>query len=136
MVYLTRKFHFSASHRIYDPDLSDEENIRIYGKCSNPNGHGHNYVLEVTVAGEINKQTGYVMDIKDLKTIVNKELIEKVDHKNLNLDVDFMATIIPTAENIISQFWNVIAGKINSSNRKLYSLRLFETENNSVEYRG
>ncbi|RPI18864.1 MAG: 6-carboxytetrahydropterin synthase [Ignavibacteriae bacterium] len=136
MVFITRKFHFSASHRLYDPALSNEESERIYGKCSNPNGHGHNYMLEVTVAGEPDVHIGYVMDLKELKELVNSELINKVDHKNLNLDVDFMKGVIPTAENIAIQFWKQIENKINNNNRKLYSVKLFETENNSVEYRG
>ncbi|MGA2667616.1 MAG: 6-carboxytetrahydropterin synthase [Ignavibacteria bacterium] len=136
MIYLTRKFEFSASHRIYDPSLSNEDNNKLFGKCSNPNGHGHNYVLEVTVSGEINPGTGYIIDIKDIKTIVNREIIDKVDHKNLNIDVEFMSGVIPTTENIVFKFWKVIVDKINSDNRKLYSLKLFETPNNSVEYRG
>jgi 6-pyruvoyltetrahydropterin/6-carboxytetrahydropterin synthase len=136
MIYLTRQFEFSASHRIYDPSLSNEDNYKLFGKCSNPNGHGHNYVLEVTVSGEINPGTGYVIDIKDIKTIVNQEIIEKVDHKNLNTDVEFMSGVIPTTENIVVQFWKMIFDKINSGHRKLYSLKLYETKNNSVEYRG
>lgn len=136
MVYITRKFHFSASHRMYKPELSDEENFKLYGKCSNPNGHGHNYILEVTVAGEPDHAIGYVMDLKKLKEIVNNELIEKVDHKNFNADVDFMNGIIPTSENIVMKFWEQLENKINKSNRKLYSLKLFETENNVVEYKG
>jgi 6-pyruvoyltetrahydropterin/6-carboxytetrahydropterin synthase len=131
MIYITRKFHFSASHRMYKPELSDEENLKLYGKCSNPAGHGHNYVLEVTVAGVPESNIGYVMDLRDLK-----RLIEKVDHKNLNVDVDFMKGIVPTSENIVIQFWKQIEGKINNNHRKLYSLKLSETENNMVEYRG
>jgi len=136
MVYITRKFHFSASHRMYKPELSDEENFKLYGKCSNPNGHGHNYILEVTVAGEPDPQIGYVMDLKKLKEIVEDIIIEKVDHKNLNVDVDFMMGLVPTTENIVIEFWNQLENKINNNHRKLYSLKLFETENNIVEYRG
>lgn len=136
MIYLTRKFHFSATHRIYNPALSDEENYKLFGKCSNPNGHGHNYVLEVTVAGEIDERTGYVIDINDIKKITEAEVIDKVDHKNLNLDVGFMSGLIPTTENIIEQFWKILVGKISNGKVKLYSLKLFETENNFAEYRG
>jgi 6-pyruvoyltetrahydropterin/6-carboxytetrahydropterin synthase len=136
MVYITRKFHFSASHRMFKPGLSDEENFSLYGKCSNPSGHGHNYILEVTVAGEPEPGIGYVMDLKKLKAIVDDELIEKVDHKNLNVDVDFLKNIIPTSENIVMKFWEQLESKINNKNRKLYSLKLFETENNVAEYRG
>ena len=136
MLYLTRKFQFNASHRIYNTALSDKENFELYGKCSNPNGHGHNYVLEVTVSGEIDKDTGYIVDINEIKNIVNPELIEKVDHKNLNLDVEFMSGIIPTTENMVYQFWKVLVNKFTTCEVKLYSLKLFETENNFVEYRG
>ncbi len=136
MVYITRKFHFSASHRMFKPGLSDEENFKLYGKCSNPSGHGHNYVLEVTVAGEPEDDTGYVMDLVRLKEIVDETLIDKVDHRNLNLDVDFMNNIVPTAENIVIRFWQQLEDKVNNKNRKLHSLKLFETENNAVEYRG
>lgn len=133
MIYITKKFHFSASHRLFKPELSDEENEKVFGKCSNPNGHGHNYILEVTVAGEPDSSNGYVMDLSLLKKIVEENLIEKVDHKNFNLDVDFMKGIIPTSENIVNQFWNVIEKKISNDKRKLYSVKLFETENNIVE---
>ena len=136
MVFITRKFHFSAAHRMYKPELSDEENFKLYGKCSNPNWHGHNYVLEVSVAGEPEPEIGYVMDLKKLRDIVDDIIIEKVDHKNLNIDVEFMKGIIPTTENIVVQFWNQLENKINNYNRKLYSMKLSETGNNSVEYRG
>lgn len=135
-MFITRKFHFSASHRVYDPKLSDEENYRIYGKCSNPNGHGHNYVMNITVSGDINPETGFVMDLTELKDLVEKEIISKVDHKNLNIDVDFLKGILPSTENVAVKFWEQIENKINSSNRKLYSIRIGETVNNSVEYRG
>lgn len=133
---MTRRFHFSASHRLFRNNLSDEENLKIFGKCSNKNGHGHNYVLEVTVEGEPDSDTGYVMDLSELKQVVESELIVKVDHKNLNLDVDFLRGVIPTAENIVSKCWNVIESKINKERRKLYKMKLFETENNIVEYKG
>lgn len=134
MMYITKRFHFSASHRIYNPDWNDEQNFKVYGKCSNPNGHGHNYILEVTVAGEP-EETGYLIDLTELKEIVENELINKVDHKHLNQDVSFMNGIIPTVENIITQFWKVLEPKI-VNGRKLFSLKLFETENNIAEYRG
>lgn len=136
MIYITRKFHFSASHRLYKEGLTDEENEKIYGKCSNPNGHGHNYNLEITVAGKKDSFTGFVMDLKELKEIVNTELIDKVDHKNFNIDVGFMKGIIPSTENIAVKFWEILENKINNSERKLSSVKLFETENNFVEYRG
>ena len=135
MIYITRKFHFSASHRVFNPKLSDEENYKTYGKCSYPSGHGHNYVMDVTVSGEVNS-TGFVMDLTELKHIVEKEIIEKVDHRNFNIDVDFMKDVIPSTENVAIKFWKQIEGKINTKDRKLYSIRLRETVNNSVEYRG
>jgi len=136
LIYITRKFHFSASHRVFNPALSDEENFKIYGKCSNPNGHGHNYVMEVTVAGEIDPGIGFVMDLTELKLLVEKEIIDKVDHKNLNVDVPFMNDVLPSTENIAVTFWQQIESKINNSNRKLYSIRVEETVNNSVTYKG
>lgn len=135
MILLTKKFDFSASHRLFKPELTDDENSRIFGKCSNPNGHGHNYILEVTVKGNINPDTGYVMDIGELKKIVLDEIISKVDHKNLNEDVDFLKGINPTSENIVRQFWKIMFNKINSGETKLYSIKLYETENNIVELR-
>lgn len=136
MIYITRKFSFSAAHRVYNPALSDEENARIYGKCSNPNGHGHNYVLKVTVAGEVDDSIGYVMDLTELKRLVEDEIINKVDHKNINVDVDFMKGVLPSTENLALKFWQQIEGRINNDKRKLYSVMLQETDNNSVEYRG
>lgn len=121
---------------MYKPELSDEENFKLYGLCSNPNGHGHNYVLKVTVTGEADPGLGYVMDLKELKKIVDDTVIQKVDHKNFNVDVDFMKGVIPTSENIVLKIWEQLENKINNNNRKLYSLKLFETENNMVEYRG
>jgi len=134
MVYVTRRATFSAAHRLYNPQLSETENEAIYDKCSNKHGHGHNYIVEVTVVGEPRPETGYVIDLKKLKEIVGREIIEKVDHKHLNLDVDFMQGVIPTAENIVRAFWKVLSSKIPEG--KLYSIRLHETENNVVEYRG
>lgn len=134
MLYLTRREVFSASHRIFNEKLSDEENFRIFGNCSNPNGHGHNYVLEVVVRGQVNPETGFVIDLKLLKQIIRQNVIDKVDHKNLNVDVDFMKGINPTAENICEAIWNVLENKIPSG--ELFSVKLHETENNYVEYRG
>ncbi len=134
MLYVTRREVFSASHRLFNPELTEEENEKIFGKCNNHNGHGHNYVLEVVVAGEINPLTGYVIDLKVLKKIILEEVIAKVDHKNLNIDVDFLKSKIPTAENIAVGIWQEIKDKIPSG--KLYSVKIYETENNYVEYKG
>ncbi|MBI5464037.1 MAG: 6-carboxytetrahydropterin synthase [Ignavibacteriales bacterium] len=133
-VYVTRRESFSASHRLFNPALSDDENIRLFDKCASPNGHGHNYELEVTVAGEPGRETGYVIDLKKLKQIIRGEIISKVDHKHLNYDVEFLRGINPTAENLVVAFWHVLASKI--SEGRLYSVRLRETENNVVECRG
>ncbi len=134
MIYVTRREVFSASHRLFNPNFSNEENDRFFGKCNNLNGHGHNYILEVIVAGEVDLNTGYVIDLKVLKEIIKKNVINKVDHKNLNLDVDFLKDMIPTAENIAIGIWNQLNDKLPSG--KLYSIKLYETENNYVEYRG
>ena len=134
MLYVTRRETFSSAHRLYNPDLSDEENDRLFGKCNNLNGHGHNYVLEVVVAGEPNPKTGYVIDLKKLKTIIRENVINKIDHKHLNLDVSFMRDVIPTAENIALKIWEQLVDKIPSG--KLYSVKVYETENNYAEYKG
>lgn len=134
MVLVTRRETFSASHRLYNPELTDEQNHELFDKCANPNGHGHNYVLEVTIAGEPKDETGYVMDLKKLKEIIRSEVISKVDHKHLNFDVDFLHDVIPTSENIVKAIWDILKNKMGDV--RLYSIRLAETENNSVEYKG
>jgi 6-pyruvoyltetrahydropterin/6-carboxytetrahydropterin synthase len=134
MVYVTRRETFSASHRLYNPDLSEARNIELFDKCASPNGHGHNYVLEITVAGEPADETGYVVDLKRLKEIIRAEVISRVDHKHLNFDVDFLKGINPTSENVAKAIWTILKDKI--PNGRLYSIRLRETENNSVVYRG
>lgn len=134
MVYLTRKEHFCASHRLYNPEFSDDENLRIYGKCAYPSGHGHNYELEVTVVGEPDPKTGMILDLKKLSEIIREEITEKVDHRHLNLDIDFLKGIIPTAENLAIVFWRILESKI--SQGRLYAVRVSETVNNCAEYRG
>lgn len=134
MVYVTRRATFSAAHRLYITGKSDSENEKLFGKCSNPNWHGHNYTLEVVVKGSPDPETGFVIDIKILKEIINENIIKKVDHKNLNLETDFMKGIIPTSENITIAIWKQLDTKIPSG--KLYSVKLFETENNYFEYKG
>ena len=134
MVYITKRMDFSAAHRLYNPNLSDEENELIYDKCNNYNGHGHNYFLEVTVCGEPDPKTGYLMDLKKLKKLLNDEIIDKVDHKHLNFDVEFMRDTIPTVENLCIAFWNILKDKL--PNGELYEIKLFETPNSWVSYRG
>lgn len=134
MVYVTRREVFSAAHRIFNPALTDEENFRLYGKCSNPNWHGHNYILEVTISGEIDPATGYVIDMNILKEIIKSNIIDKVDHKNINIETEFMNGIIPSSENIANAIWSVLFNKIPVG--KLYSVKLYETENNYFEIKG
>ena len=125
---------FSSAHRLHNTDLSDEENKEIFGKCNTPNGHGHNYTLEVIVAGEIDPKTGYVIDLKELKTIILENVVKKVDHKHLNHDVAFLSGVNPTTENFAIGIWNQLVDKLPMG--KLYSIKLYETENNYIEYKG
>lgn len=134
MVYLTRKEHFSASHRLFNPRFSEEQNLETYGKCAYPNGHGHNYELEVTVSGEPDAETGMILDLKKLSDIIEAEILVKVDHKHLNLDVDFLTGTIPTAENLAVVFWDILSPKIRPG--RLHSVKVYETPNNYAEYRG
>lgn len=136
MVYLTRRERFSAAHRLYREEWSDEKNYEVFGKCSNPNWHGHNYVLYVTVKGEVNPETGFVMNLKEMKKIMLEHVIEKVDHKNLNLDVDFMRGKTPSTEGIAIEIFHILAPLFKERNATLHSVRLHETENNFVEYFG
>jgi len=133
-VYVYRRAHFSASHRLFDPKLNEEQNAEVFGGCSNPNGHGHNYHIEVCVAGTPDPKTGFVVDLKKVKNILQEKFLNFVDHKNLNVDVSFLSGINPTTENIAIAAWRQIAPDITEG--KLYSIRVFETENNFAEYRG
>jgi len=134
MVYLTRKEHFCASHRLYNPKFSEKENLDIYGKCAYANGHGHNYEIEVTVAGEPDADTGMILDLKKLSDIIESEILIHVDHKHLNLDVAFLQGIIPTAENLAKVFWTILRPRIPAG--RLASIKVYETPNNFAEYRG
>jgi 6-pyruvoyltetrahydropterin/6-carboxytetrahydropterin synthase len=134
MIYITRKLEFCASHRLFNPEYSDEKNAQVFGLCNNPNGHGHNYVMEVTVRGEVHPETGMVLDLKALKQLVNEEIILKVDHKNLNVDVPFLKDVIPTAENLAIRFWETLESKLEGG--ELYEIKLYESERNFVIYRG
>jgi 6-pyruvoyltetrahydropterin/6-carboxytetrahydropterin synthase len=125
---------FNAAHRVFNPSFSDAENEATFGKCNNPNWHGHNYTLDVSLEGTIDERTGYVMDLSGLRDIVEREVISKVDHKNFNLDVAFMKGLIPTSENIIVAFWKIIEPAVRPA--ALKRLVLWETENNYVEYTG
>jgi 6-pyruvoyltetrahydropterin/6-carboxytetrahydropterin synthase len=136
MIYLTRRERFSAAHRMFRADWSDEENQKIFGKCSNPNWHGHNYILWVTIKGEQSKENGFVMNINILKQIINVRVIEKVDHKNLNQDVEFMKGRITTTENLAVAIWKELKPDIEKEGAKLHCIKIEETENNSIEYYG
>jgi 6-pyruvoyltetrahydropterin/6-carboxytetrahydropterin synthase len=134
MVYLTRKVEFSASHHYHNPELSAAENQRIFGKCNNPNGHGHNYTLEVTVKGSVDHQTGFVVDLKQLKEIMNREVVDALDHRYLNKEVPEFATQIPTTENIAIAVWKRLQGKLNVA--KLHRVRIYETPDLWADFYG
>jgi 6-pyruvoyltetrahydropterin/6-carboxytetrahydropterin synthase len=136
MIYLTRRERFSAAHRMYRPDWTDEENLKMFGKCSNPNWHGHNYILWVTIKGEPSSEHGFVMNINTLKQIILNKVINKIDHKNINLDVDFMKDKIATTESLAVAIWNELKSPIEKEGAFLYCVKIEETENNSIEYYG
>ena len=133
-VTVVRRLRFNAAHRVHNPALSDEENTRLFGKCNNPNWHGHNYTLDVHVTGPISVTTGYVMDLGALRVLVERLVVNEADHRNFNLDVPFMRDIIPTSENIVVAMWRVLEPHVTPG--RLTKLRLWETENNYVEYEG
>lgn len=136
MIYITRKERFNAAHKLYKPEWSEEKNKEVFGKCSNPNWHGHNYELFITVKGMPNPETGFVIDLKVLSQIVKEKVIDPLDHKNINLDVKFMQGIMAFTEMLAVQIWNQLYDAINSQGAMLHAVKLYETENNFVEYFG
>ena len=138
MLYLTRRETFNAAHKLHIPEWSDEQNRAVFGKCSNRNWHGHNYQLFVTVAGQPDPTTGFVMDAKLLSTIMKEEIVDQVDHQNFNLDVEWVPKgMQPTTENLLILFWDRIEARVNAAGAAmLYSIRLHETENIYAEYFG
>jgi 6-pyruvoyltetrahydropterin/6-carboxytetrahydropterin synthase len=137
LVLVTRKTHFNAAHRLHNPSKSDEWNKKTFGKCNHPNWHGHNYVMEVTVAGEPNPETGFIIDLSDLKQIIEEKIVEPCDHKNLNLDVPFLDGILPSSENLVKAFYNELKEEVEEASSEggvLYSVKLYETERNIAEY--
>lgn len=136
MIYITRKEVFCAAHKLYKEEWSEEENSEVFGKCSNPNGHGHNYTVYVTVKGEPDPQTGFLVNLRIISDLINIHIIEPMDHKNLNMDVDFMRGIMPTTENTAIAIWKQLEPHINKLGCKLHGIKLQETENNYVEYYG
>jgi 6-pyruvoyltetrahydropterin/6-carboxytetrahydropterin synthase len=133
---ITRRENFNAAHKLFKPEWSDEKNLEVFGACANPNWHGHNYILYVTVKGKPNPETGFVMNLKRLSQLIRRHITEQVDHKNLNLDVPFMNGILPSAENIAKAFWQQLSPHIEKEGCALHCIKIQETENNSVEYFG
>src|SRR5882757_982114 len=134
MVYLTRKAEFSASHLYHNPDFTPEENRRVFGKCNNPNGHGHNYTLEVTVKGEVDPRSGFVVDLKQLKEIMHREVLDAMDHRFLNKEVPEFLHQIPTTENIAIAIWQRLNAKLTAA--KLHCVRVYETPDLFVDFYG
>jgi len=134
LLYITRKEHFNAAHKLYNPKWTEEENDAVFGKCANKNWHGHNFNLFVTVKGTPNPDTGFIIDLKVLKKIINDKVIEKLDHRNLNEDVDFMTGQMASIENLSVAIWEQIEPEL--TNCELHCIKLYETDNNYVEYYG
>lgn len=136
MVFITRREQFSAAHKLFREDWSEEKNMEVFGKCANPNWHGHNYQLWITVKGEQNKETSFVVNLTDVSNIVREKIISKLDHKNVNLDVDFMKGKLATTENLAVEIWKQIETPIKNIGCQLHCVKIQETENNYVEYFG
>lgn len=137
-VYVTRKEHFNAAHKLYNPAWTKEKNVEVFGPCANDNWHGHNFDLLVTVKGEPDPDTGFVVDLKKLSTLIRNEVTEKLDHKNLNLDVDFMQGKLASCENLAVEIWKILQPQIANLSKfgRLHSIKLYETPRNYVEYFG
>lgn len=136
MIYITRRERFNAAHRLFKPGYSDEKNLEVFGKCSNPNWHGHNYELFVTVSGEIDPDTGFLINLKGLSKLIREKIIEEVDHKNINLEVAFMKGRMASTENLAVAIWEELEKPIQKLDSKLHCIKVYESENNYVEYFG
>ena len=138
MLYVSRKEHFNAAHKLYNPQWSKAKNAEVFGPCANENWHGHNFELIVTIKGNPDPQTGFVIDLKKLSTLIRNEVVEKLDHKNLNVDVDFMQGKLASCENLVVEIWKILEAGVPSLTAfgKLYCIRLYETPRNYVEYFG
>ena len=139
MVYITKQVHFCAAHKLYNPDWDDGQNDAVFGPCANKNWHGHNFDLFVTIKGQPDPDTGFVMNFKDLKEVINNNVLEAVDHKNLNLDVPFMKDKMTSCENLIIEFWGILKPLIKEETRgraELHALKLYETPTSYAEYYG
>nr|CAG4651453.1 EOG090X0HIM [Simocephalus serrulatus] len=135
IAYLTRRETFSACHRLHSPFLTDDENKEIFSKCNNPNGHGHNYTVEVTVRGPIDEKTGMVINLADLKCFMEKSIMNVMDHKNLDKDVPYFQNVVSTTENVAVFIWDSLSAQISEPSR-LYEVKVFETDKNIMIYRG
>ncbi|NCA75709.1 MAG: 6-carboxytetrahydropterin synthase [Alphaproteobacteria bacterium] len=136
MVYITRREHFSAAHRLFLPEFSDEENDRVFGKCSNPNWHGHNYILFVTIKGPVDPKTGLIIHLRQVSKLIEEKILRRIDHRNLNLEVDFLKGKVPTSENVAIGIWNELEQDVRNLGGILHCIRLEQSENNIVEYFG
>jgi len=136
MMYITRRERFTAAHRLFHTEWSNEKNTEVFGGCANPNWHGHNYELFVTVKGQVDPQLGWVMNLKDLSHLIKERITDKLDHRNLNMDVDFLKDVMTSTENLAIAIWNELESGISEKGATLHSVKLRETENNYVEYYG
>lgn len=136
MIHITRREHFNAAHRLFREDFSDEKNFEVFGPCSNPNWHGHNYVMWVTIKGEVNSKTGFLINLKQLSKILKSKVVDKIDHKNMNTEVDFMKGKLASTENLAIAIWNEIEQSVREMGAELHCIKISETENNFVEYYG
>jgi 6-pyruvoyltetrahydropterin/6-carboxytetrahydropterin synthase len=136
IVFITRKERFNAAHRLFRSEYSDEQNLNVFGKCSNPNWHGHNYLLLVTIKGEVSGETGFVANLKEVSRIINEKIILPLDHRNINLEVDFMKGKLASTENLAISIWDELEGEIARLGAALHCIRVEETENNIAEYFG
>jgi 6-pyruvoyltetrahydropterin/6-carboxytetrahydropterin synthase len=136
MLFLTRRETFNAGHRLFNPEWPDEKNLKVFGKCSNPQWHGHNYELFVTVKGNINPETGMVINLKTLSSIINEHVIDHIDHQNINTQVPFMKDKLASTENLATAIWEVLEPQIRNLDVELHCIKIVETENNYIEYYG
>jgi 6-pyruvoyltetrahydropterin/6-carboxytetrahydropterin synthase len=136
MIYITRRERFNAAHRLFKETYSDEKNLEIFGKCSNPHWHGHNYELFVTVKGDVDPETGFLVNLKALSRLIREKIIDKIDHKNINLEVDFMQGKMASTENLAIGIWNELENDIAQLGASLHCIKIYESENNFVEYFG
>lgn len=136
MIYITRRERFNAAHRLFRSEYSDEKNLKVFGKCSNPNWHGHNYELFVTVKGEIDPKTGFLVNLKKLSALIREQLIQQLDHKNINIEVDFMQGKLASTENLAVGIWQELDPYVAGLGAQLHCIKVVESENNFVEYFG